>query len=183
MSPTVPPTSTITTPCAARSLVATEPGFLARDARDLVLDLVRDVRMTWTVPPRSRREDVPWRSRSADDGCGDVRCLREVLVDERPVVAEVKVGFGAVIGHEDFAVLVGDIVPVSMSTTVELQDALLDVGLRGCARCWPPRCPCRGARRSPVTKTYFGIFWVFLADLAVARAGGGSCWCGLARVK
>ncbi len=39
-------------------------------------------------------------------GCG-VRQLREWLIDEPLVVAEVKIGFGAVVGDEDFAVLEG----------------------------------------------------------------------------
>ena len=53
-----------------------------------------------------------------------LRGLREVLVDEALVVAEVEVGLGAVIGDEDLAVLVGrHRAGVDVDVRVELEDA------------------------------------------------------------
>ncbi len=52
MSPTVPPTSTTTTPCCARPLVATlpVPSRATRAIRSLISFVMWG--MTWTVPPR-----------------------------------------------------------------------------------------------------------------------------------
>ena len=74
-------------------------------APDPRLDLVRDVRddldggaeeLALALLPEDR---VPDRARRV------ARVAREVLVDEALVVADVEVGLGAVLGHEDLAVL------------------------------------------------------------------------------
>ena len=77
-----------------------------RDAQDAALDLVGDVR-----DHLDGRAEVLALALAADDGVvdaagGRVRGARRVLVDEALVVAEVEVGLGAVLGHEDLAVLV-----------------------------------------------------------------------------
>src|SRR5262245_55714880 len=93
MSPTVPPTSLITTSVGG--------------AADPLLDLVRDVRdhldgrAEVLALPLLAQHRVPDRAR------GVVRVAGEVLVDEALVVADVEVGLGAVLGHEDLAVLEG----------------------------------------------------------------------------
>ena len=79
---------------------------VARDAPDALLDLVGDVR-----DDLDRAAEVVAAPLLRDDGLvdapgRDVRQLREVLVDEALVVAEVEVGLGAVVGDEDLAVLV-----------------------------------------------------------------------------
>ena len=77
-----------------------------RDAQDAALDLVGDVR-----DHLDGRAEVLALALAADDGVvdaarGRVRGARGVLVDEALVVAEVEVGLGPVLGHEDLAVLV-----------------------------------------------------------------------------
>ena len=74
-------------------------------APDPRLDLVRDVRddldgrAEELAPPLLAQDGVPDRARRV------ARVAREVLVDEALVVADVEVGLGAVLGHEDLAVL------------------------------------------------------------------------------
>ena len=74
-------------------------------APDSRLDLVRDVRDHL----HGRAEEVAL-ALLAQDGVPDragavARAAEEVLVDEPLVVADVEVGLGAVLGHEDLAVL------------------------------------------------------------------------------
>jgi hypothetical protein len=74
-------------------------------AADPLLDLVRDVR-----DDLDGRPQVLPLALLPEDGVPDpagrvVRIPREVLVDETLVVANVEVGLGAVLGHEDLAVL------------------------------------------------------------------------------
>ena len=76
-------------------------------APDAVLDLVRDVR-----DDLHGRAEVLALALLAHDGVPDrpggvVRVLREVLVDEALVVADVEIGLGAVLGDEHLAVLEG----------------------------------------------------------------------------
>ena len=94
MSPTVPPTSVMTT---STSSVARR--------RDAPLDLVGDVRddlhrLAEVVAPALRGEH-----RRVDRPGGGVRVAGEVLVDEALVVAEVEVGLAAVVGDEHLTVL------------------------------------------------------------------------------
>ena len=113
MSPTVPPTSTITT---------SAPVCL-RSPHDALLDLVGDVRddldgaAEEVAAPLARdhgRVDLPG---------GDVVSTREAEVDEALVVAEVEVGLGAVVGDEDLAVLVGvHRARIDVDVRVELDD-------------------------------------------------------------
>ena len=74
-------------------------------APDSRLDLVRDVRDHL----HGRTEEVALAFLAQDgvpDRAGAVACIpEEVLVDEPLVVADVEVGLGAVLGHEDLAVL------------------------------------------------------------------------------
>ena len=75
------------------------------DDQDPLLDLVGDVR-----DHLDGRAEVVAAALAADDRVvdgarGDVRGPRRVLVGEPLVVAEVEVGLGAVLGHEDLAVL------------------------------------------------------------------------------
>ncbi len=77
-----------------------------RHPPDPILDLVRDVR-----DHLDGRAEVLALALLADDRVPDraggvVRVAREVLVDEPLVVADVEVRLGAVLGHEDLAVLV-----------------------------------------------------------------------------
>ena len=77
------------------------------DQRDPLLDLVGDVRHDL-----HGRAEVVAAALAPDDGVvdaagGDVGGARRVGVGEALVVAEVEVGLGAVLGHEDLAVLVG----------------------------------------------------------------------------
>jgi hypothetical protein len=98
-------------------------GPLPGDARDALLDLVRDVgndldRSTQVVAPSFLGDD-----RLVDPTGGDVAGLGEVFVDEPLVVAEVEIGLGPVIGHEDLAVLVGrHRAGVDVDVRVELED-------------------------------------------------------------
>jgi hypothetical protein len=75
------------------------------------LDLVGDVRDhlhggSQVVPAALLLDDV-----LVDPPGGDVVRLRERLVDEALVVAQVQVGLGAVVGDEHLAVLEGESVP------------------------------------------------------------------------
>ena len=113
MSPTVPPTSTITT-----------SGSPSRaDAHDPLLDLVGDVRddldrAAEVVPAALLGDD-----RGVDAAGRDVGALGQVLVDEPLVVAQVEVGLGAVVGDEHLAVLVRRHRPrVDVDVGVELED-------------------------------------------------------------
>ena len=95
MSPTVPPISEMTT----------SAGLASARAADARLDLVRDVR-----DHLHRRAEEVALALLAQDGVPDragavARAAEEVLVDEALVVADVEVGLGAVLGHEDLAVL------------------------------------------------------------------------------
>ncbi len=82
------------------------PGALAGDARDALLDLVRDVRDDLDGPAQVVAPALLGDDALIDASGRDVRRLRQVLVDEPLVVAEVEVRLGAVIGDEDLAVLV-----------------------------------------------------------------------------
>ena len=97
MSPTVPPTSTITTSAPA----------VARDAPDALLDLVGDVRDDLDRAAQVVAAPLLGDDRLVDAAGRDVAELGQVLVDEALVVAQVEVGLGAIVGDEDFAVLVG----------------------------------------------------------------------------
>ena len=113
MSPTVPPTSTMTT---------SAPPSRA-DALDPLLDLVGDV-----GDDLDRAAQVVAAALLGDDGLvdaagRDVGELGQVLVDEPLVVAQVEVRLGAVVGDEDLAVLVGRHRPrVDVDVRVELED-------------------------------------------------------------
>ena len=94
MSPTVPPTSVMTTSTSS-----------AARRRDAALDLVGDVRddlhgLAEVVAPALGGEH-----RRVDRAGGGVGVAGEALVDEALVVAEVEVGLAAVVGDEHLAVL------------------------------------------------------------------------------
>jgi len=77
------------------------------DQRDPLLDLVGDVRDHLNGGAK-----VVAASLAADHGVvdatgGDIRGARRVGVGEALVVAEIEVGLGPILGHEDLAVLVG----------------------------------------------------------------------------
>ena len=96
MSPTVPPTSTMTT-----------SGSPSRATRaDPLLDLVGDVRDDLDRAAEVVAAALLGDDRLVDAAGRDVAELGQVLVDEALVVAEVEVGLGAVVGDEDLAVLV-----------------------------------------------------------------------------
>ena len=97
MSPTVPPTSTMTTSAPV----------IAADAADARLDLVGEVRDDLDGAAQEVAAPLLGDDRGVDLAGGDVGALVEVLVDEALVVAQVEVGLGAVVGDEDLAVLVG----------------------------------------------------------------------------
>ncbi len=98
-----------------------------RDPQDAALDLVGDVR-----DDLDGRAQVLALALASDHGVVDaagrrVRRPRRVLVDEALVVAEVEIGLGAVLGHEDLAVLVGrHRARVDVHVRVELLDADLE---------------------------------------------------------
>jgi hypothetical protein len=85
MSPTVPPTSTITTSGLA----------VPRDAADALLDLVGDVRDDLDRPAEVVAAALLGDDRLVDAPGGDVAELGQVLVDEPLVVAQVEVRLGA----------------------------------------------------------------------------------------
>ena len=93
MSPTVPPISTIA------------DFGVAGPAPDELLDLVGDVR-----DHLHRAAEVIAAALLADHALVDLAgreivALAHLGLDEALVVAEIEVGLGAVLGHEDFAVL------------------------------------------------------------------------------
>ena len=94
MSPTVPPTSVITT----STVVGGEPA-------DAALDLVGDVRDHLHGLAEVVAAALGGEHRRVDRAGGGVRVAGEVLVDEALVVAEVEVGLAAVVGDEHLAVL------------------------------------------------------------------------------
>ena len=94
MSPTVPPTSVMTTSTSS-----------VGQAGDAALDLVGDVRddlhgLAEVVAPALGGEH-----RRVDRAGGGVGVAGQALVDEALVVAEVEVGLAAVVGDEHLAVL------------------------------------------------------------------------------
>ncbi len=117
MSPTVPPTSTITT--------SGSPARATRVIRSLISLVMCG--MTWTVPPEVVAAAL-LRDHGLVDAAGrDVGALGQVLVDEPLVVAQVEVGLGAVVGDEHLAVLVGRHRPrVDVDVRVELEDRDLE---------------------------------------------------------
>ena len=93
MSPTVPPISVITT---------SWPG---RGAPDGVLDLVGDVGNDLHGGAEILAAALLVDHRLVDPAGGDVVLPGERPIDEALVVAQVEIGLGAVVGHEDLAVL------------------------------------------------------------------------------
>ena len=75
------------------------------DRADARLDLVRDVRDHLHGRAEVLALALLAQHAVPDAAGGVVRRAREVLVDEALVVADVEVGLGAVLGHEDLAVL------------------------------------------------------------------------------
>ena len=99
MSPTVPPTSVITTSGTWPS----SSGSAMPRIRALISLVMCG--MTWTVSPRySPRRSLAITVR-VDLAGGDVRLAGERPVEEPLVVADVEVGLGAVLGDEDLTVL------------------------------------------------------------------------------
>ena len=99
-------------------------GPLAGDARDALLDLVRDVRDDLHGAAEVVAAALLGDHALVDPARRDVARLGQVLVDEALVVTEVEIGLGAVVGDEDLAVLVWRHRPrVDVDVRVELQDA------------------------------------------------------------
>ena len=97
ISPTVPPTSMITTSASAQPRHAADPALdLVREVRDR-LDRAAEI----VAPPLA--PDHLLVDLAGGHGAGP----GEVLVDEALVVAKVEVCLGAVDGDEDLAVLIG----------------------------------------------------------------------------
>ena len=94
MSPTVPPTSVMTTSMSS-----------AGEAVDAALDLVGDVRDHLHGLAEVVAAPLGGEHGRVDRAGGGVRVAGEVLVDEPLVVAEVEVGLAAVVGDEHLAVL------------------------------------------------------------------------------
>ena len=94
MSPTVPPTSVMTT---STSSVA--------ERADAVLDLVGDVRDDLDGVAEVLAAPLLGDDGAVDLAGRDVGAAVQVLVEEALVVADVEVGLGAVVGDEDLAVL------------------------------------------------------------------------------
>ena len=96
---------------------------VAGETLDPFLDLVRDV-----GDDLDGAAQIVAAALFADDGLvdaagRDVGELREVLVDEPLVVPQIQVRLGAVVGDEDFTVLVGRHRPgVDVDVRIELQD-------------------------------------------------------------
>ena len=80
---------------------------IARDPRDALLDLVRDVGDDLDRAAEVVAAPLLGDDRLVDAPGRDVAQLGQVRVDEALVVAQVEVGLGAVVGDEDLAVLVG----------------------------------------------------------------------------
>ena len=130
MSPTVPPTSvmsTSTSVCSARPVHA---------ALDLVGDVRDDLHGAAEVVAAALLGD----DAVVDAAGGDVAVPLDELVDEALVVAQVEVGLGAVVGDEDLAVLErAHRARVDVDVRVELLDrdlepALLEQPAEGCRR-------------------------------------------------
>ncbi len=95
------------------------PGGKADAALDLVGDMRDDLDGAAEVVTTALLGD----DRGVDLAGGDVRRPGEVLVDEALVVAEVEVGLGAVVRHEDLTMLVGrHRAGVDVEIGVELHD-------------------------------------------------------------
>ena len=96
---------------------------VAGDAADPLLDLVGDVRDDLDRAAEVVAAALLGDDRLVDAAGRDVAELGQVLVDEPLVVAQVEVGFGAVVGDEDLAVLVRrHRSRVDVDVRVELQD-------------------------------------------------------------
>ena len=80
---------------------------LARGELDAALDLVGDVGDDLNGAAEVVAAPLLGDDRGVDLPGGDVRGAREIFVNETFVVTEIEVGFGAVVGDEDLAVLVG----------------------------------------------------------------------------
>ncbi len=78
---------------------------LLGEAVHAVLDLVGDVRDDLHGTAEEVAAALSADERLVDRAGGDVAVARQRLVDEALVVAQVQVGLGAVVGHEDLAVL------------------------------------------------------------------------------
>ena len=91
------------------------------DQPDAVLDLVSDVRDDLHGAAEVVAAALALDDRVVDAAGGDVRRARGVRRREALVVAEVQVGLGAVLGHEDLAVLEGGHRPgIHVDVRVEL---------------------------------------------------------------
>ena len=97
MSPTVPPTSTMTTSAPLLSPTPRMRSLISLVTWGIDLDGAAQV-----IAPPLLGDD-----RLVDLAGGDVAGPGQVLVDEALVVAQVEVGLGAVVGDEHLAVLVG----------------------------------------------------------------------------
>ena len=96
MSPTVPPISVMMTSGRGSSV-----GLQAHAALDLVGDVRDDLHgVAEVLAAALARDDL-----RVDLAGRDVRRLAQLDVEEALVVADVEVGLGAVVGHEDLAVL------------------------------------------------------------------------------
>ena len=96
---------------------------VARDPRDALLDLVRDVGDDLDRPAEVVAATLLGDDRLVDAPGRDVAQLGQVRVDEAFVVAQVQVGLGAVVGDEDLAVLVRGHRPgVDVDVGVQLED-------------------------------------------------------------
>ena len=93
MSPTVPPISTMATSASRRR------------ARDEVLDLVGDVRNDLHGAAEIIAAALLVDHALVDLAGREVVALAHLGADEALVMAKIEVGFGAVVGDEDFAVL------------------------------------------------------------------------------
>ena len=97
MSPTVPPTSTMTTSAPLSSAWAPHAGFY----------LVGDVGDGLDGASQIVASALLGDDGAIDGAGGDIGGAGEVDIDESFVVAEVEVGLATVLGDEDLAVLVG----------------------------------------------------------------------------
>jgi hypothetical protein len=112
-------------PIPRNSLTECWVGFVGvgRDALDPLLDLVRDVRDDLDGAAQVVAATLLGDDRLVDPARRDVRELRQVLVDEALVVAQVEIGLGTVIGDEYLAVLIRrHRSGVDVDVRVELQD-------------------------------------------------------------
>ena len=114
MSPTVPPTSTITTSAPVCSA----------SVRDALLDLVGDVRDDLDRAAEVVAAPLLADDRVVDLAGGDVAGLAGGLIGEALVVAQVQIGLGAVVGDEHLAMLIGrHRARVHVDVGIELHDA------------------------------------------------------------